>query len=86
VDVPGHVGAGVHGRVPAALGQLGQVAVAVAGAPLDLGEQLGSGLAAVEDRDVVAGGEGGVDDVPADEPGATDHEDAHVRNAIQRRR
>ena len=62
VHLPREVGARVDRGVPPALGECGQVGVAIADAVLDVGEQVRAVLAAMEDRHVVPGAERGLDD------------------------
>ncbi len=58
-------------------GELVEIAVAVAENVLDLGEELGVGLAAMEERDGVAGLLGEFNGVAAEELGAAEDEKLH---------
>ena len=62
-----------------------EVAVAVAAQLLDVREELGPRLAAVEHRHVVAARERGVDRVAAEELRAAENEDAHTLSASGQR-
>src|SRR4029077_4606101 len=62
-----HVAARVDDAVPGSARERTEVAVAIAGEVLDLREELRVRLPAREDRDVVPGGEGGVDGMAAEE-------------------
>src|SRR5205823_2340426 len=76
-DLAGHVGADVHRRVPVALGERAEVAVAVAVPVLGLGERVLPPAAAMEQGHLVIGVEQSLHDVPPDEPRATYDEDPH---------
>ena len=81
-----HVAARVDDRVERASLERGQVAVAVAAQLLDVREQLGPRLAAVEERHVVAAFERRVDDVAAEELRSAENEDAHTLTLCGTRR
>ena len=77
-DVPRHVAADVHHRVPAAVAQRRVVAgVPVAGQPGHAGEQAGPGPAAAEQGHLGPAAQRVLDDGPADERGPAQHKDPH---------
>lgn len=71
--VRGHI----DGRVPRAVVEHGQVAVAVGEQVGRFGKQVGAVLSPVQNRHLVAGGDGRLDHCPSDEPGSADEEDPH---------
>ena len=81
-----HVAARVDDRVECASFERGQVTVTVTVQLLDVREQLGPGLAAVEERDAVTTFERRVDDVAAEELRSAEHEDAHTLTLCGTRR
>ena len=78
--LPGHVGAHVDRGLELAPRQHRQVLVAVGEQVLDAVQRRIVGPAPMEEGDLVAAGDRGLDHCPADEAGATDQEDAHVRH------
>ncbi len=81
-DEARHAAARIDDGVEVAARERAEVAVAVATELLDLREQLGSRLPAVEERDLVAAREGGVDDVAAEELSPAENEDAHYAHPM----
>ena len=67
----------VDDRVEVPVCECAEVAVAVADQLFDAGEQLGSCLAAVEERDLMAALEGGLDHMAAEELRSSEDEHAH---------
>src|SRR5215510_9787424 len=85
-DLTWHIRTDIDGRVEAAAVERldeRRLEVAVGGQVFGLREQAGAGLAAVQQAQLVPASERGLHDVPADEPGATDHEHAHVATLCQ---
>ena len=78
-DLAGQVRAHVDGRVPPAVGEDGEIAVAV-GEEMGGGGQLVGG-GAVEQGHVVTGGERRLGHRVADEPGTSDDQDPHPGGA-----
>jgi len=72
---------GVDGRVPASASQPIEAAVAVAADLLELREEAGVPLAAVEERELVAAGGGALDEVAAEEGRAAEDQELHSPQA-----
>ena len=68
------VAAGVDHRVPLPAVERSEIAVPVAGQPLDLRIQLRVGATSVEERQLVTFRQGRVDDRPAEKPGPAEDE------------
>src|SRR5690242_5462107 len=76
LDPARDVGRGVHhGVPPAPLQGLEIILLAVAVELLQVGEQAGTGLPAVEQRDLMPSAERGLDGLRAEETRATQHQD-----------
>src|SRR5439155_26459277 len=83
-DAARHVTARVDDRVEAAPGERAEIAVAVAAELLDVGEEVGTGLPAVEQRHLVAVLERELDDVPPQELRPSEDEDPHTLTLCRR--
>ena len=79
-----HVPGGVDDRVPGASLKRREVAVPVAAQLLRLGKELRAGLAAVEEGDLVATAERGLDGRAAEELRPAENEELHDRNRTLR--